>query len=53
MDQKLKQDWVEALRSGKYKQGRRALYKPYTEAYCCLGVLCKVAGKMESLGKDK
>ena len=45
MDQKLKQDWIEALRSGKYKQGRLALYEPYTEAYCCLGVLCKVAGK--------
>ena len=51
MDQKLKQDWVEALRSGKYKQGRLALYKPCSEAYCCLGVLCKVAGK-ECYPKD-
>ena len=49
----LKKAWVEALRSGKYKQGRLALYDKHNESYCCLGVLCKVAGKMESLGKDK
>lgn len=39
MDAAIKQQWVEALRSGKYEQGREALR---TEAggYCCLGVLC-------------
>lgn len=45
MDPELKAKWVEALRSGRYKQGRRCLgdgeYAPY---YCCLGVLNKVAG---------
>ncbi len=30
--------WVEALRSGKYKQGRDHLRTG--DAYCCLGVLC-------------
>jgi hypothetical protein len=34
--------WLEALRSGKYKQGRGQLV--LGDAYCCLGVLCEVAG---------
>lgn len=35
--------WADALRSGKYKQGRYALHKKYADgadAYCCLGVAC-------------
>jgi hypothetical protein len=41
MDSKLKADWIAALRSGKYRQGRHELI---TEkgAMCCLGVLCSV-----------
>src|SRR4051812_646937 len=42
MDQKLKTEWVAALRSGKYVQGRRQLETP-SGANCCLGVLCRVA----------
>lgn len=34
--------WVEALRSGKYKQGKEWLIA--NGAYCCLGVLAKCAG---------
>ncbi len=34
--------WVDALRSGKYKQTRSALR--YGDAYCCLGVACDVLG---------
>ena len=35
--------WVEALRSGKYKQGK---YRLKTNDYhCCLGVLCDVVDK--------
>jgi hypothetical protein len=45
MDQNLKEDWVKALRSGEYKQGEDLLYRSETDSYCCLGVLCKVAGK--------
>lgn len=30
--------WIEALRSGKYKQGRGALRRGDT--FCCLGVAC-------------
>lgn len=42
MDAKLKTKWVKALRSGKFKQGDGGLY--YDRKYCCLGVLCTVAG---------
>lgn len=53
MDQKLKDRWVKALRSGKYKQVKESLRaEVYDEetghyrdeiGYCCLGVLCEVA----------
>lgn len=36
----IKQRWVEALRSGQYKQGRGFLKR--NNAYCCLGVLCEL-----------
>lgn len=40
MDTELKQRWVEALRSDKYKQGRKRLRNPdYQDEFCCLGVL--------------
>lgn len=38
MKQPFKQEWIEALRSGKYKQGVK--YLRYNEEFCCLGVLC-------------
>ena len=34
--------WVEALRSGKYKQGDELLH--HKSRYCCLGVLAHVSG---------
>ena len=43
MDAELKARWVEALRSGKYKQGRGVL-RSLNDEFCCLGVLCDVAG---------
>lgn len=36
--------WVEALRSGKYKQGLGRLHNPDTNTYCCLGVLRDISG---------
>lgn len=42
MDAKLKEDWVKALRSGEYKQGIGKLRE--RDEFCCLGVLCQVAG---------
>jgi len=36
------EEWVEALRSGKFRQGQNVLYEPKTDTYCCLGVLCRL-----------
>ena len=41
MKLKIKQAWIKALLSGRYKQVNGALKDQ--GAYCCLGVLCKVA----------
>lgn len=35
---------IEALRSGKYIQGINMLHNLRENSYCCLGVLCAVAG---------
>lgn len=43
MDERVKADWVAALRSGEYAQGFGALNK--NGKYCCLGVLCELAVK--------
>lgn len=42
MDAELKRKWVEALRSGKYQQGKSALR--CEDQFCCLGVLCDISG---------
>ena len=48
------QKWVEALRSGEYKQGVGCLYDSRHDKYCCLGVACKVYEKEtgDNLGAD-
>ena len=38
INKELVEQWVEALRSGKYKQGRRTL-RNRNDEFCCLGVL--------------
>lgn len=40
MNADIKQRWVEALRSGQYKQGSGCL--KVNDSYCCLGVLCEL-----------
>ena len=42
MNPDIKKQWVSALRSGKYRQGRKVLHSSYN-TYCCLGVLCELA----------
>lgn len=46
MRKELKEKWLEALRSGKYKQGRGEL-RSVNDEFCCLGVLCDVSGQGE------
>ncbi len=57
MDADLKAKWVEALRSGKYKQTRSALIETREDgarAFCCLGVLCDSAGALwESVDEER
>ncbi len=43
MNKEIKKEWVAALRSGDYKQGRGSLR--HNDAYCCLGVLCELHAK--------
>jgi hypothetical protein len=48
MKKNIMQQWVAALRSKKYKQGRRLLkykHKDGTTRHCCLGVLCELYQK--------
>jgi hypothetical protein len=51
MDQNIKQEWIEALESGKYRQGSGQLkgftsttedFKQCDIGFCCLGVLCDI-----------
>lgn len=46
MDAAIKAQWIRALRSGEYQQGRgwlTTVTSDGTERDCCLGVLCKLA----------
>jgi hypothetical protein len=47
----LRRKWVEALRSGKYQQGKGAL-RNSDNRYCCLGVLCDIVGVPSELPED-
>jgi hypothetical protein len=39
----IKKRWIEALRSGKFKQGRKVLMTEGNRPmFCCLGVLCEL-----------
>jgi hypothetical protein len=40
MNLEYKQKWLEKLRNGQYKQGRKRLC--HNDKHCCLGVLCNV-----------
>lgn len=35
-------EWITALRSDEFKQGREKLYNKEDDSYCCLGVLAKI-----------
>ena len=52
MNKEIKQKWIEALRSGKYKQTRGKL-KGRNGAFCCLGVLCDIQGGKWECAKNK
>lgn len=45
MNPEIKTEWVAALRSGQYIQGRDYLHWRNQNLWCCLGVLCDIAEK--------
>ena len=49
MNKAIKKKWVKALRSGEYAQckGELAIAGKKYDTFCCLGVLCDVAGDHE------
>lgn len=55
MKQEIAKKWVEALRSGEYKQTDSVLCQRYPDGslgHCCLGVLCRLNDKVEVIEKD-
>jgi hypothetical protein len=42
MNPEVKTKWLDALRSGEYKQSE-GLLRSDTDEYCCLGILCQIA----------
>lgn len=49
MKEEIKQIWIDALTSGKYKQGTRVLR--WADEFCCLGVLCDLFQQETGKGK--
>lgn len=50
------EDWVNALESGRYKQGEDSLCRVNddgSESYCCLGVLCEIAELKKEIRYDE
>ncbi len=43
MDPEIRAQWVAALRSGNYRQGKGTLRRDSDGTFCCLGVLCELA----------
>jgi hypothetical protein len=42
MNQRIKQLWIAALRSGDYRQERAALHRTAPDRFCPFGVLCEL-----------
>lgn len=58
MDEEIKAQWVEALRSGQYRQARGVLSAKQEDGsmtHCCLGVLCELLlaqGRLQRVEAD-
>lgn len=51
MDKDLAMKWVDALRSGKYEQGKERL-RTLDDKFCCLGVLANIENLKWSIDKN-
>lgn len=52
MRPKVKKEWIAALRSGDYRQGRGQL-RSEDNSFCCLGVLCNLHAMHHRVGAAK
>lgn len=52
MNRKIKQKWLNALRSGNFQQGTGKL-RDSNGNYCCLGVLCEITGNGQNRDMSK
>jgi hypothetical protein len=46
VNEEIKDEWINRLRSGRYRQGKSRL-QTLDGRYCCLGVLCELARERE------
>lgn len=56
MNEQVKKMWLDALRSGRYKQGQNVLHAYNSvgdERFCCLGVLCDIAVKHNVVARSE
>lgn len=53
MNPEIKAQWLAALRSGEYRQGKHVLHNVDENTYCCLGVLCDLAVKAAATVADE
>ncbi len=53
MNKEIANKWCEALRSGKYKQGKASLHDKITNTFCCLGVLCDLGYAIPAKNGDQ
>ncbi len=44
LPKRFKEQWIKALTSGKYRQGRTYLYNKSDNTFCCLGVVGSICG---------
>ena len=51
MNPAIKAEWVKALRSGNYAQGKGNL-RTFDDKYCCLGVLCDIGQRKAWTRRD-
>ncbi len=52
MDKFFKQEWIRALRSGKFEQGQQMLHNTESNTYCCIGVLCEIVPAMARIDTE-
>lgn len=53
MKKEIKQQWCQALKSGKFEQVKEQLFDKESGGYCCLGVLTRLYCRAKKVSFDK